>query len=61
MSKQYEMTVKLSRKAVIEIGYWLEEALRLNDGVFTLDTEAELRTFVASIDEQLLNAEMGEE
>ena len=57
MNKQYEMTVKLSRKAVIEIGYWMEEALRLNDGVFNLDTEAELRRFVASIDEQLLNAE----
>jgi len=59
MSKQYEMTVKLSRKAVIEIGYWLEEALRLNP----LDPEVdnELRAFVRSIDEQLLNAEMGEE
>jgi len=59
MSKQYEMTVKLSRKAVIEIGYWLEEALRLNP----LDPEVdnELRAFVGSIDEQLLNAEMGEE
>jgi hypothetical protein len=59
MSKQYEMTVKLSRKAVIEVGYWLEEALRLNP----LDPEVdnELRTFVGSIDEQLLNAEMGEE
>jgi hypothetical protein len=59
MSKQHEMTVKLSRKAVIEIGYWLEEALRLNP----LDPEVdnELRTFVGSIDEQLLNAEMGEE
>jgi len=59
MSKQHEMTVKLSRKAVIEIGYWLEETLRLNP----LDPEVdnELRTFVGSIDEQLLNAEMGEE
>jgi hypothetical protein len=59
MSKQHEMTVKLSRKAVIEIGYWLEEALRLNP----LDPEVdnELRAFVGSIDEQLLNAEMGEE
>jgi len=59
MSKQHEMTVKLSRKAVIEIGYWLEETLRLNP----LDPEVdnELRAFVGSIDEQLLNAEMGEE
>jgi hypothetical protein len=59
MSKQHEMTVKLSRKAVIEIGYLLEEALRLNP----LDPEVdnELRAFVGSIDEQLLNAEMGEE
>jgi hypothetical protein len=59
MSKQHEMTVKLSRKAVIEVGYWLEEALRLNP----LDPEVdnELRAFVGSIDEQLLNAEMGEE
>ena len=59
MSKQHEMTVKLSRKAVIEIGYLLEEALRLNP----LDPEVdnELRGFVGSIDEQLLNAEMGEE
>jgi len=58
MSKQHEMTVKLSRKAVIEIGYWLEEALRLND---LKEVDAELRAFVDSIDEQLLNAEMGEE
>ena len=59
MRKQHEMTVKLSRKAVIEIGYLLEEALRLNP----LDPEVdnELRAFVGSIDEQLLNAEMGEE
>ena len=61
MSKQYEMTVKLSRKAVLEIGYWLEEALRLNDVEFTRETNAELRSFVGSIDEQLMNAEMGEE
>ena len=59
MSKQYEMTVKLSRKAVLEIGYWLEEALRLNDVEFTRETNAELRAFVESIDEQLMNAEMG--
>ena len=58
MSKQYEMTVKLSRKAVIEVGYWLEEALRLND---LKEVDAELRAFVDSIDEQLMNAEMGEE
>jgi hypothetical protein len=59
MSKQHEMTIKLSRKSVIEIGYLLEEALRLNP----LDPEVdnELRAFVGSIDEQLLNAEMGEE
>ena len=49
------MTVKLSRKAVIEIGYWMEEALRLNE--IDKQTEAELRRFVASIDEQLENAE----
>ena len=55
MNKQYEMTVKLSRKAVIEIGYWMEEALRLNE--IDKQTEAELRRFVASIDEQLENAE----
>ena len=55
MNKQYEMTVKLSRKAVIELGYWLEEALRLNE--IDKQTEAELRRFVASIDEQLENAE----
>ena len=54
MSKQHEMTVKLSREAVIEIGYWLEEALRLNDLQFV---DAELRAFVASIDEQMANAE----
>jgi len=54
MSKQHEMTVKLSRKAVIEIGYWIEEALRLND---LKQVEAELRAFVNSIDEQLENAE----
>jgi hypothetical protein len=59
MSKQHEMTVKLSRKAVIEIGYWLEEALRLNS--LDLEVDNELRVFVGSIDEQLLNAEMGEE
>jgi len=59
MSKQYEMTVKLSRKAVIEIGYLLEEALRLNPLDPNVDNE--LRAFVGSIDEQLLNAEMGEE
>lgn len=61
MSKQYEMTVKLSRKAVIEIGYWIEEALRLNASEFTREVEVELRAFVGSIDEQLDNAEMGEE
>lgn len=61
MSKQYEMTVKLSRKAVTEVGYWIEEALRLNASEFTGETEWELRRFVESIDEQLLNAEMGEE
>ena len=55
MNKQYEMTVKLSRNAVIELGYWLEEALRLNE--IDKQTEAELRRFVASIDEQLENAE----
>jgi len=49
------MTVKLSRNAVIELGYWLEEVLRLNE--IDKQTEAELRRFVASIDEQLLNAE----
>ena len=54
MSKQHEMTVKLSREAVIEIGYWLEEALRINDLQFV---DAELRAFVASIDEQMANAE----
>jgi len=54
VSKQHEMTVKLSREAVIEIGYWLEEALRLNDLQFV---DAELRAFVASIDEQMANAE----
>lgn len=58
MSKQHEMTVKLSREAVIEIGYWLEEALRLNDLQFV---DAELRAFVASIDEQLMNAERTED
>jgi hypothetical protein len=52
------MTVKLSREAVIEIGYWLEEALRLNDLQFV---DAELRAFVASIDEQLMNAERTED
>ena len=52
---KHEMTVKLSRNAVIELGYWLEEALRLNE--IDKQTEAELRRFVASIDEQLLNAE----
>jgi hypothetical protein len=59
MSKQYEMTVKLSRRAVIEIGYWLEEALRLNP--LEPEVDSELRRFVDSVDEQLLNAEMGEE
>jgi hypothetical protein len=58
VSKQHEMTVKLSREAVIEIGYWLEEALRLNDLQFV---DAELRAFVASIDEQLMNAERTED
>ena len=52
---KHEMTVKLSRNAVIELGYWLEEVLRLNE--IDKQTEAELRRFVASIDEQLLNAE----
>ena len=52
---KHEMTVKLSRNAVIELGYWLEEALRLNE--IDKQTEAELRRFVASIDEQLENAE----
>ena len=52
---KHEMTVKLSRNAVIELGYWLEEALRLNE--IDKQTEAELRRFVASIDEQLQNAE----
>lgn len=58
MSKQHEMTVKLSRKAVIEIGYWVEEALRLND---LKEVDDELRAFVNSIDEQLMNAERVED
>jgi len=61
MSKQYEMTVKLSRRAVIEIGYWLEEALRLNASEFAKEVEDELRRFVDSIDEQLFNAERMED
>ena len=61
MSKQHEMTVKLSRKVVLEIGYWIEQALITNASEFDKEIEWELRRFVESIDEQLLNAEMGEE
>lgn len=52
--KKYEMTVRLSRNGVIELGYWIEEAMRLNP---LDDVEEELRAFVNSIDEQLENAE----
>lgn len=57
MSKQHEMTVKLSRSGVIEIGYWIEQALITNASEFDKEIEAELRAFVNSIDEQLENAE----
>jgi len=57
VNKQYEMTVKLSRSGVIEIGYWIEQALITNASEFDKEIEAELRAFVNSIDEQLENAE----